>query len=154
MVLNDGKQQVLGLTKEVLAALEQRGSAAAWVANYLGVSRSGYGDRRPELSGKLGALLNTKHRIRVAGESKQLRCNMMGSTLFGRCLYGSQCHCITDREFAQLQQVMCAAMCDGDGWPRLGCDCWCSGAVHGSPRWSGRSGLSSSGGVNGFRGAG
>lgn len=48
MALNDGKQQVLGLTKEVKEAWKQYGEVTQ-IAKNLGVHHHGYKGKRPEL---------------------------------------------------------------------------------------------------------
>lgn len=46
-------------------------------------------------------------------ESKQVQCH--GAILFGKCLYGSECHYITDTQFVRIRRVMCTAMGDKGG---------------------------------------
>lgn len=36
----------------------------------------------------------------------------MGATLFGNCLYGSEYHYITERQFTNMRRVMCTALGD------------------------------------------
>lgn len=86
MVFNDGKQQVLGLTKEVRDAWRQYGEVAQ-VAKDVGVRHDGYKEKRPELDATLAGLQRTNQRIRAAGGSKQVRCTMMAPVVYDRCLW-------------------------------------------------------------------
>lgn len=60
------------------------GAAAVRVNHY------GYGGKRSEIYGELDALTRTAQLIRATGGPHQLRCNMAGPVLFGRCLCGSK----------------------------------------------------------------
>lgn len=74
MVLNDGKQQVLGLTLEVRRAWERIETVATVVAKDLGLSDSGFAAGLPEMEAKLAkphrqahsthAVYDYKHRAR------------------------------------------------------------------------------------------
>lgn len=96
MVPNVAKQQVLGQADEVRKALERTGANGTAVAKDLGVSRYGYGTKRPGLRRKLAALVRLAHRTHAIGGTIKQRCTMMASVLFGRCLCGSKCHHITE----------------------------------------------------------
>lgn len=54
-------------------------------------------------------------RIRCTGGSQQASCDVAGALLFGRCLYGAECHYITDNQFAHMRRVICIANGDAEG---------------------------------------
>lgn len=105
MVLNDGKQQVLGLTKEIRQAWNTYG-VAAQVTKDLGVSHHGYNDKHPQLDGKLKELQVTSGRIRSTGGAQRVRAHMMASVLYGRCLYGAESHYIAKRQAQKMRRIM------------------------------------------------
>lgn len=65
MVLNDGNQQVLGVTVEVRCVWERLGTMATGVAKDRGVSHFGYGTKHPGLAAKLAAMCQTAKHINV-----------------------------------------------------------------------------------------
>lgn len=93
MVLNDGTQQVLGLTKDVRDVWGQRGFAATRMAKHQAVAASA-----------------VEHR-----GSNQVRCSVVASVLFARCLYRPECQCITEEQLAQMRRAMRVAMGDRGG---------------------------------------
>lgn len=126
MLLKDGKQQVSGLTKEVRGAWRHYGEITL-AANDPGVYHYGYNDKRPGM----GKGLQTTSRTKVTDDTQQLRGAMMASVVYGRCLYGSECHYITKRQTHQMRRTMCTAT----GRARMGASgCSPNTAGHGNPK--------------------
>lgn len=107
MALNDGKQHVQGLRKEVRNAWRPYGEVTH-VAKHPGAHHYGCKDKHPELGAKLQGFLTASLRI-------TLRATMVASVLHGRCMYGSGCHYITKRQTQQMRRIMCTAMDDEHG---------------------------------------
>lgn len=112
MLLNEGKQQIFGLTKKVRAAWGVGGDNATPTAEDLGVSHYGYGRQHPELDAKISGLRRAAQRIKVTCGAARQRCAMMASVLSGRCHYRSECHYTTETQFKVMRRVICTAMCD------------------------------------------
>lgn len=56
---------------------------------------------------------------------------MMASVLFGRCLYGTEGHYITDKKFKAMRRFMCTAM----GHEEARRPDWVGLLVYGGGRW-------------------
>lgn len=72
--------------------LRSQGGTAVEVAKDLRISHYGYGGTHPELSGDIHAPQTAARRICLTGGAQRARCNVAASLLFGRCLYGAECH--------------------------------------------------------------
>lgn len=114
MVLNDGKQQVLGRTKKARIACEPYGTSTR-VDKVLGVCHYGYNDKHQDMEATLAAdVASHQHEDQSLGGQK-LRGSMMASVLYGQCLYGAECHYIIKRQTQRMRRIMCTAMGDAQG---------------------------------------
>lgn len=107
---NAGKQQVLGVTRSARDAWEARRGTAVAVAKDLGIHHYAYGHAHPELSKRIDSLREPTRRI-----SSTKGTQSMASIPSEKCLYGAECHYITERQFRGLHRVMCTAMGDKEG---------------------------------------
>lgn len=115
MELSAGKQQLLRLTRAARDAWAERGGTAVAVAKALGIHQYGYGHSHPELSNNIESFQAPARRIGSTGGLQASRCSIMGAILFGKCLYGAECHYSTERQCIRMPQAMCTAMGDKDG---------------------------------------
>lgn len=82
MALNDCKQQVLGLTKEVRDAWKFYGDVTQITKDLE------YTTMRTTTNTRIW-FQTTNQRIKIAGGAQRQRGTMMASVLYGKCLYGS-----------------------------------------------------------------
>lgn len=115
LVLNDRKQQALGLNRAVRRACQGAGGIELTIAEYQGVSRYGYRDPHLEIEKKIADQQSVARRARCTGGSQEARCNTAGTLLFESCVYGAECQYMTDKQFARMRSAMCTAMGDADG---------------------------------------
>lgn len=106
MELNPGKQQVLGLTRAAREAWESRG-----------IRYYGHGHSHPELSKNIESLQAPATRIGSTEGTRASRCKISGGGGIpsGKCLYGAECHYITEWQFVRTRRAMCTAMGDKEG---------------------------------------
>lgn len=91
--LNDSKQQVMGIQREVLQL--RPGDQPLRLRGYA-----------PAIEREDPSPADRSRRTCLTGGTQRARCNIAASLLFRCCLYGAKCHYIAECQFASMRRVM------------------------------------------------